>query len=220
MQTIQSGGDGVKKFCALIVAAAVMLCLYYTVRTYGNIFYMSYALNSAKKICNREYGSSLSVSNYRYERENDRYLITVTDVNGLSADVVYDSVNGIRDGYADVYKSVRANTVRGEFQRILNSLGIDAVCNVKMIYEKVETVGGDGGRCGTLYIDFGVCGNKNDFSAKIVSAFPALREADFDLLYASCVSHGKNYVFYSPKSDLSKNANDISQRINSLTNYG
>ena len=150
MQTIQSGGDGVKKFCALIVAAAVMLCLYYTVRTYGNIFYMSYALNSAKKICNREYGSSLSVSNYRYERENDRYLITVTDVNGLSADVVYDSVNGIRDGYADVYKSVRANTVRGDFQRILNSLGIDAVCNVTMISEKVETVGGDGGRCGTL----------------------------------------------------------------------
>ena len=115
---------------------------------------------------------------------------------------------------------MRANTERGEFQRILNSLGIDAVCNVKMIYEKVETVGGDGGRCGTLYIDFGVCGNKNDFSAKIVSAFPALREADFDLLYASCVSDGKNYVFYSPKSDLSKNANDISQRINSLTNYG
>ncbi len=38
-----------KKFCAPIVAAAVMLCLYYTVRTYGNIFYMSYALNSAKK---------------------------------------------------------------------------------------------------------------------------------------------------------------------------
>ena len=144
MQTIQSGGDGVKKFCALIVAAAVMLCLYYTVRTYGNIFYMSYALNSAKKICNREYGSSLSVSNYRYERENDRYLITVTDVNGLSADVVYDSVNGIRDGYADVYKSVRANTVRGEFQRILNSLGIDAVCNVKMKKSKrsAGTVGG------------------------------------------------------------------------------
>lgn len=209
-----------KKFCALIVAVALVLCIYYAERTYGNIFYMSYALNSAKKICKHEYGSSLLVEDYRYVREKDIYTIKVTDMNGISADIVYDRVNGIKDGYADVYKSVRANTVRGRFQRILNSFGIDAICNVKMVYEKIETVGGDGGRCGTLYVDFGECRNKNEFSEKIAYVFPVFREADFDFLYASCVFEERAYVFYSPKSDLSKNAHDISQRINSLTNYG
>ena len=210
----------VRKICVLTVAVAAVLCVYYTAGAYGNIFHMSYALNSTKKLCKREYDSLLSVTDYRYDRAVKRYIITVTDINGLSADIVYDTANGIKDGYADVYKSVRTNTVRGGFQRLLNSSGIDAVCNVKMVYEKITTVGGDVGRCETLYVDFGECGSKNEFSRNIASAFPALRGADFDLLYAYCVSDGKNYFFYTPKSDLSKNANDICRRINSLTNYG
>lgn len=206
-----------KKLCGFITLVAALFCVYFIRENYGNLFYMSYTINSAKKICSQNYGSELITGSYRFDKALGRYIVDVSDKNGLSGTIVYTAENGIENKYADDYESVCKNIMRGRFQNLLNSgTATNISCSISLKSIDTGIIGDDDGKCETVCLDFGEIKNKEEFAKRIVEAFEIIRGEEFEEIRAVC-SSGKNQLeFCSEKRGVSLNPADIMHRITEI----
>lgn len=203
-----------KKLWGFITLAAAILCVYLIKERYGNIFYMSYAINSAERICSQKYDSKLNAVSYRFDKALGRYIVDVSDENGLSGAIIYTAEDGIENKYAEDYESVCRNIIRGRFQKLLNSVGTaDINCNVSLKSINSGIIGEEGGSCETIYLDFGELNGKEEFAVKIIEAFEAIRKEEFEEISASCTCGNAKLEFSSEKGAVSLNSMDLCRRI-------
>lgn len=208
-----------KKVFVFLTAAALVLCVWYFGEKYGNPFYMSYVLNSAKRICRNNYNGMLSDVGYSFDKENDKYTVDVTDLNGIRGKITYSRKNGIENSYVDDYESVCRNTVRGRFQQLLIQNGLsDVSCSVSVVCDKNGMIGDSGGYCTDVRFEFGKVSDKKEFAEKIVAVYNSVKTESFDTFNAVCRFEDQYLIFEAKKTNVSQSTNDIFQRISVLNN--
>lgn len=208
-----------KKVLAFITAASLVFCIWYFSEKIGNPFYMSYVLNSAKRICLNDYNGMLSPVGYSFDKETNKYTVDISDLNGIGGKITYTRKDGIENSYVDNYESVCRNTVRGRFQQLLLQNGLsDVSCSVSVTCDKNGVIGDLGGYCTDVRFEFGKISDKKEFAEKIITVYNAVRSEGFDTFNAICCCENQYLIFEAKKSNVSLNANDISQRISVLKN--
>ncbi len=206
-----------KKLCGFITIAAAIFCVYFIGENYGNVFYMSYTINSAKKICSQNYDSALITGSYHFDKELGSYIVDVSDKNGLSGTIVYSAENGIENKYADDYESVCKNIMRGRFQNLLNSgTATDINCSVSLKSIDAGIIGEVDGKCETVCLDFGEIKSKKEFAERIIEAFEIIRGEEFEEIRAVCSFGNNKLEFCSEKKAVSLNPADIVHRISEI----
>ncbi len=209
-----------KKVFAFLTAAALILCVWYFGEKFGNPFYMSYVLNSAKRICRNNYNGMLSDVGYSFDKENDKYTVDITDQNGIRGKITYSKKDGIENSYVNDYESVCRNIVRGRFQQLLSQNGLsDVSCWVSVVCDKNGVIGDSGGHCADVRFEFGKISDKKEFAEKIVAVYNAVKSESFDTFNAVCVCEDQYLIFETNKNNVSQSTNDIYQRISVLSNY-
>lgn len=212
------GSDIMKKICAVLTVASFILCIVYFKTKLGNPFYMSYAVNSAKKICDRDYNGSLTATGYRFNRDSNEYTVDISDVHGIKSRITYNEKSGIVNDYTADYESVCRNTIRGSFQRRIAKSGIeDVFCSVDVSCNKNGIIGDGGGSCINVYLDFTESENETEFAQKIIAVFSQIKDEDFGTLYAVSRCNGQSLIFESKKANISNHAADLCQRMLKLT---
>lgn len=197
----------------ILTAFVAVLCVIYIKNTYGNLFYMSYAVNSAKKISSRDYDGRLDVVSYSYDKTNDTYNVRVLDKNMVESSVIYSKTDGISNIYKKECEQVCKNLIRGKIQTKINDVFSGAHCNVELDGYTSDMLGEVTGSCKTVLIEFEDVENKEEFSKAILKTYNAIKECEFENFIASCEIDGEKQYFYSKRQVMPSREKDIFVRI-------
>ncbi len=197
----------------ILTVLAMVLCVVYIKNTYGNLFYMSYAINSAKKISTADYGGRLDVVSYSYDKKSNVYNVRVSDENMLESSVIYSKADGISNLYKKECEQVCKNLIRGKIQTKINDVITGAYCNVELDGYTSGMLGEVTGSCKTVLIEFEDVESKEDFSKAILKSYNAIKECEFENLRATCEINGEKQYFYSKRQVMPSREKDIFVRI-------
>ena len=107
------------KIFTFLIAALILF-----ISIEGDPFCLLIAYKKADSICKNEYNGHLRLVSYRYDKAKGRYAFTVSDKNGVSAEIVYDpDENVFTDGYFAEYISYAQNALYGKYWQKLTENG-------------------------------------------------------------------------------------------------